>query len=57
MNDDQGRSVVVPVEALQALFQAQTDQTRILMEGLTRMTEKVCETALKIEEMRPRRIP
>jgi len=46
--------VVVPVSALEALFQAQTRQTEIMMNGLQRMTETLCETALKIQEKEKR---
>jgi len=43
MSDHQGRSVVVPVEAL------------IVMEGLVRIADKVCATALQLEEAAAKR--
>ena len=45
-------SVVVPVEALEALFRAQTEQVRLLAEMVRDATQRVCDAAVKVEELR-----
>lgn len=49
-NTNETPCVVIPVSALEAMFQAQTKQVELIMNGLQSVTAQLCATALKLQE-------